>query len=148
MLSLFKNILFKFVMRVWSIKDFTTILTLRFRNSGEVRIHYIFNNKHYIFIGKKSEFPPTISKGFFLPIKEVIADGEDVSTHVKRCSGPKNDFYGKEPDISLVLGKMDRVPTVEFTKLGPRFSWLVSRSKAKSMTVTNILNQKRELGKT
>jgi hypothetical protein len=113
-----------------------------------VRIHYIFNNKHYIFIGKKSEFPPTISKGFFLPIKEVIADGEDVTDHVKRCSGPKNDFYGKEPDVSLVLGKLDKVPTVEFTKLIPRFSWLISRSKAKSMSVTNILNQTRELGKT
>jgi hypothetical protein len=148
MISIIKNILFKFILRVWSIKDFTTLFTFRFQNSKDVRIHYIFNNKHYIFIGKQSEFPPTIAKGFFLPIKEVIADGEDVTSHVKRCSGPKNDFYGKDPDISLVLGKLAKVPTVEFTKLVPRFSWLISESKAKCMRVTNILNQTRELGKT
>lgn len=144
-----KNILFKFIL-VFYRRDFTVVRVFKFLKRSEVRIHYIFNNKRYIFIGDKSEFPPTISRGFTVPIKEVTLDsGKNVTTHVKKCSGPKNDFYGKEPNVPLILGKLRMVPRLHISGrgFGIQIGPVVVESTCKTMNVTNIFNQTLVLGK-
>lgn len=143
-----KAVLFKFIL-IFYRKDFKISRIFKFLNCSDVRIHYIFNNKPYIYIGDPVEFPPTIAKGFVIPIHTVTTEsGEDVTQHVKMCSGPKNDFYGNEPKVPLILGKLRIRPRIVISnKLRFELSPVIVPSKEKTITVKNIFNQTQVLGR-
>ena len=144
-----KDLLFKFIL-IFYRRDFKILKILKYESSDILRIHYMFNNKKYIFIGEMSEYPPEISKGFSIPIKQVIAGNQDVTTHVKMCSGPKNDFYKRVPDVPKILGKVRIRPNIQFKsgRMHIMFEPIVVESKTETMVVTNIFNQTEVLGKT
>lgn len=55
---------------------------------GTSQIHYMYNDKPYVYIG--DSFPPTVKPSFSVPIKSAHINGVDVTAWVKRCAGPKN----------------------------------------------------------
>jgi len=144
-----KDLLFKFIL-VFYRKDYKILKIFNYHNSTQKRIHYMFNNKKYIFIGEMSEYPPEISKGFSVPIKSVKAGNKDVTEHVKMCSGPKNDFYKKIPDVPKILGRVRIRPNIQFKsgRMHVMFEPVVIESRTNTMEVTNLFNQTVVLGKT
>lgn len=154
-----KALLFKFinVLLFFSKKNFYVISKYKFVDDEEtVHITYIYNNKQYVYIGPESSFPPPINPGFVPCIISAYTmnEGRNVTDIVKRCAGPKNDFYGlPPPDPKYIIG----------TRFVPRFRFDISYDKIsfhlkpivypskkddECIVVKNIFNQISVLGKT
>lgn len=143
-----KCIFFKLVnlLLYFQSENFKIIRQLRF-TTGELYTVYSYNNRVYIHIGHS--FPPTIKSGFVPSIKSAHIDGMDVTDYIKKCAGPKQDFYGVPPDPSLLNYRLKPVFSFSFNefKFSFKFEFLLERGPDDDMTIENIFNQKLVLGK-
>lgn len=131
------------IIQVFRPKDFTVV---HIEDYCDYQItDYFYGGRVYKCIGP--DIPKDIRRGFFLPIKSVQWNDTDVTDYVKAFSGPRNDFYGKDPDISKMFYTTIRHIWVPKYSIRP-FSVSVTWYKKKVITpakgilkVTNILNQ-------
>jgi len=86
----------------WSIVKINTLV-----HETKVKvIDFMYNGKIYKFIGES--LPMSIGRGFFLPMKHAFWNGRNVTDYIKPYSGPRNDFYGQEPNLSFIFYKIMR----------------------------------------
>jgi hypothetical protein len=109
---------------------------------------YTYNNRIYIHIG--DSFPPSIKSGFSPSIKSAYIDGVDITDYIKKCAGPKQDFYGVQPDPGLLNYTLKPKFTVKFNswKISFHIDFLLERGPVKPIVVENIFNQQLVLRKT
>lgn len=85
--------------RKWS-EDFAISQVLKYTD-GTSQIHYVYNNKPYVYIGEEAKFPPKFEPGFSVPIKRAISNAKkDVTKWIKMCAGPK---ISNLPDAKYLL---------------------------------------------
>ena len=127
--------------------NFKIIHQARF-TTGEQYTMYTYNNRIYIHIG--NSFPPSIKSGFTPSIKSAHIDGMDITDYIKKCAGPKHDFYGSHPDPSLLNYRLKPKITVNFIswKISFHVEFLLERGPVKPIVIENIFNQQLVLGKT
>jgi len=110
--------------------------------------HYSYNGKIYKYIGDK--LPSQIGRGFFAPIKTALWNGQDVTDYIKPYSGPRNEFYGSEPQLPFIffqLKSIDWIPRFMFNANGGigifiRYEReLVIEPEEGLLEVTNVLGQ-------
>ena len=146
-----KYLFFKLVdlLFIFSKKNFQ-ILQKYTCTDGNVYIVYAYNSKRYIYIGAETGFPPPIKPGFNPCIIEATTDdGKDVTELVKKCAGPKHDFYGV-PNVGIMLGKftMKLMTAFEYGRVRLTLVPVIRPVVEKTISVKNIFNQTRELGRT
>jgi len=79
--------------------DWSIVQMKRF---GETNIYkFFYNGKLFKYVG--DNLPGTLGRGFFIPIKSALWNGVDVTEHVKKFAGPRQDFYNKMPDLSAMF---------------------------------------------
>jgi hypothetical protein len=82
--------------------DFVVSKILQYTD-GMSQIHYMYNNKPYVYIGEESKFPPKFEPGFSVPIKRAISNAKkDVTNWIKMCAGPKCNL-DKLPESKYLL---------------------------------------------
>ncbi len=127
--------------------NFKIIRQARF-DTGELYTMYVYNGRIYIHIGHS--FPPSIKPGFTPSIKSAHIDGVDTTDYIKKCAGPKQDFYGDTPDSGLINYRLK--PHLSFNigarGLSIQLDFLLKRGPVKPIVIENIFNQKLVLGKT
>lgn len=140
-----KYIFFKLIdfIHAFSKTDFHVLDRYEFTD-GNVYIEYIHNNKRYVYTGDGDKFPPHIRLGFNPCITEAITqDGKCITEHIKRCAGPKHDFYG-DPNPSLMLGKfiMRLKCAFEYGKISLKLvPMLKPADPTKKIITMNVFNQ-------
>lgn len=147
-----KYIFFKLVdfLYLFSKKDFHIVQKYKYTD-GNVYIEYIYNNKSYVYTGDESKFPPSIKQGFVPCIKNAKDDnGSDITDYVKKCAGPKHDFYGHEPRPQLLLGKFiaGLQWNINYGKISFQIVPVLKPADDGKIILTNIFNQTRVLEKT
>jgi len=140
-----KNILFMLVdiIQFFRPKNWTVLSVEKF-NDYEIT-DYFYGGKTYKYIG--TDLPKDIRKGFFLPIKSAKWNGTDVTEYVKSFAGPRQDFYGKEPDLDKMFFSIKRCVWKPSYKIG-LFSLSVTWYKKTlvepvigTLHITNVINQ-------
>jgi hypothetical protein len=130
------------IIQIFRPKDFTVV---HVEDYCEYQItDYFYGGRVYKCIGGLEK---DIRRGFFVPIKSVHWNDTDVTDYVKAFSGPRNDFYGKDPDISKMFYTTIRhkwVPSFSIRPFGISVTWhkkKVVRPIQGQLTIRNILNQ-------
>jgi nucleoside diphosphate kinase len=97
--------------RDWTIRNIQVLV-----NNTRVKvIEYFYNGKVYKYIGET--LPKSIARGFFLPIQAALWNGRNVVDVIKKYSGPRNDFYGKDPELDFIFYKVIKktwIPKLSF----------------------------------
>jgi hypothetical protein len=128
----------------WTIMKVETFVT----NTKTKVVNYFYNGRIHKFIGET--VPNTIPRGFFAPIKSALWNGQDVTDRVKSFAGPRQDFYGTVPNLTMIFHKVCRVvwiPKFEYdvsNGLSLRISWekeTVIEPVEGTLEVQNVLNQ-------
>jgi hypothetical protein len=138
------------VLQLMSNKNFHVIQKYNYTD-GNVYILYIYNSKRFIYIGNESDFPPNIKPGFNPCITEAIHNDKNITNYLKKCAGPKHDFYGTHPDPSLILATF--TSRVEFKVGYGKFSIqlvpvLKPTETRDPIVIRDVFNRIRVLGKT
>ena len=121
-----------------------TILSIEKYNDYNIT-DYFYGGKTYKYIGK--ELPCTIRKGFFLPIKSAHWNELDVTDYVRSFAGPRQDFYGKDPELDKMFYTVKRCvwkPKYKIGILSLKVTWYketIVEPVIGTLKITNIMNQ-------
>ena len=138
------------VLQLMSKKNFHVIQKYNYID-GNVYIVYTYNSKRFVYIGKESEFPPNIKPGFNPCITEAMHNDRDITNYVKKCAGPKHDFYGTYPDPGLILATFTtRIEfSIEYGKIGLHLVPVLKPSENRDpIILRDVFNRIQVLGKT
>lgn len=136
-----KELFFKLVDVIIFFKpdDMTTKQRFMYTDGNEC-IEYFYGSKVYRTLGTPS-LPPS---GFFLPIKEAVCDGKNITDLFKIYAGPKCNHV---PDTGYIFKRRKPKFTV---KIGPKLSFkfeiVYEKGPSKTIHVKNILNQTSAFG--
>lgn len=133
------------LLKIFWPKDWTILKKTVYHSDETFHVtDYIYNGKKFKCIGDPDK---KNARGFFVPIQKCTWNGKDVTGYVKKFAGPRQDFYGKDPNISKMFFK------VTAHKFIPRFKVrqdsvgievhieYVIEPEQGTLEVTNIFNQ-------
>lgn len=126
--------------------DWTVVQVRRFGNTKVFK--YFYNGRIFKYIG--DILPGKLGRGFFLPIKNAVWNGVDVTERVKKFAGPRQDFYGEPPNLGCMFYRVVEskwVPKFRVTHgKGIRFevTWLNEKEvepEPGKLELTNIMGR-------
>ena len=85
--------------RIFIPVDWTVVQVRRFGDTNVFK--YFYNGRIFKYIG--DVLPGKLGRGFFVPIKNAVWNGVDVTERVRKFAGPRQDFYGKSPDLARMF---------------------------------------------
>lgn len=115
-------------------------------------IHYIYNGKRYIYVGDK--LPTEVTRGFFIPVKQILWNGQDVTKHFLKYAGPRQDFFGERiplEHIFYTVTSVKWVATPVFSvdtrvKAGISFKKVVHKEPESGvLEIINVFNQSKSV---
>jgi hypothetical protein len=134
------------VIRSFNPVDWTIVQVKRF---GDTKVFkYFYNGKVFKYVGE--ELPCKLNRGFFAPIKNAVWNGVDVTERVRKFAGPRQDFYGKRPELAPMFYRVvdsKWVPKFRLTTgKGIRFevTWFQEKEvepEPGKLELTNVMGQ-------
>jgi hypothetical protein len=132
-------------MKLFNRKDWDILNTIHLivPSSGEKTTVYTYEYKGRVYKYIGDTLPTDVDRGFFIPIKTLKWNNEDVTGRMKMYAGPRHNFYASTPKLKYLFYETKGhkiVPKISFGYLSIRVSFIIYRYIEPSKGVLETIN--------